>query len=104
MKCPNCKKEIVDMTLFCPKCGYKIGTMKSCPHCGTLNPQDAKFCTKCCNEFECNSKKEELDEDALKIYNSSLANISNSSSSDEDGCGILFWFSVIIIVLYIAGK
>ncbi|MBP3226612.1 MAG: zinc-ribbon domain-containing protein [Methanobrevibacter sp.] len=38
MKCPKCKEEIADNSIYCPNCGDKLNLNNSmyCPNCGEL--------------------------------------------------------------------
>lgn len=56
MICKNCKKEILDNSLFCEFCGTKIEqsenensekNIKICPNCGKQNDLNSKFCKNC---------------------------------------------------------
>lgn len=46
MKCPKCKSEIEDDSLFCDQCGTEL---MICPQCGTLGK--GKRCTQCGTEL-----------------------------------------------------
>lgn len=55
MKCKNCKKEIPDISVYCPECGYKthkkldnVFFNKKCKKCGlVINTEKLKYCPDC---------------------------------------------------------
>ena len=44
MKCPNCKNEILDESLYCAHCGVKI---ERCKHCDNVLQSGAHYCSYC---------------------------------------------------------
>lgn len=50
MKCPVCGTEFESN--FCPECGYKAPTVKTCPKCGCARTAEQKFCPQCGYRFE----------------------------------------------------
>ena len=53
MKCPKCKEEIEDNSIYCPNCGDKLNLNNTmyCPNCGELTESDKKFCSNCGYNF-----------------------------------------------------
>ena len=53
MKCPKCKEEIEDNSMYCPNCGDKLNLNNTmyCPNCGELTESDKKFCSNCGYNF-----------------------------------------------------
>lgn len=53
MKCPKCKEEIADNSIYCPNCGDKLNLNNTmyCPNCGELTESDKKFCSNCGYNF-----------------------------------------------------
>ena len=53
MKCPKCKEEIENNSMYCPHCGDKLNLNNSiyCPNCGELTESDKKFCSNCGYNF-----------------------------------------------------
>ncbi len=49
-KCSNCGFEFDGK--FCPECGTKFSTEKTCPTCGKVVPADTKFCSECGYSFK----------------------------------------------------
>ena len=50
MKCPKCKEEIADNSIYCPNCGDKLNLNNSiyCPNCGDkLNLNNSMYCPNC---------------------------------------------------------
>ena len=54
IQCPNCKKDIPDISQFCSFCGYKLPPKEidernriSCPNCKKNIPKDSKYCNYC---------------------------------------------------------
>ena len=45
--CPSCGTENPEGTKFCQECGTKLGQKNTCPACGTENPLGVKFCQEC---------------------------------------------------------
>ncbi len=47
--CPSCGKEIADIAVMCPGCGYKYQQFptKKCKHCQTDIPSKATVCPNC---------------------------------------------------------
>ena len=45
--CPDCGTENPEGTKFCQECGAKLGQKNTCPSCGTANPMGVKFCQEC---------------------------------------------------------
>jgi class 3 adenylate cyclase/tetratricopeptide (TPR) repeat protein len=47
MRCPTCKFENPENSLFCGECGSSMELEVICPHCGEKAPQGFKFCNRC---------------------------------------------------------
>lgn len=47
--CPNCGKELADIAVMCPECGYQYlhSPTKQCKYCKTDIAKDAKICPNC---------------------------------------------------------
>ncbi len=50
--CPQCGTENPEGTKFCQECGSKLGAQNNCPACGHANPIRVKFCQECGNKME----------------------------------------------------
>ena len=49
-KCSKCGTEFEGK--FCPECGARYTNLKTCPSCGEVSPDGAKFCRNCGYSFE----------------------------------------------------
>ncbi len=50
--CPQCGTENPEGTKFCQECGAKLGVQNTCPSCGHGNPAGVKFCQECGAKLE----------------------------------------------------
>ena len=76
MKCQNCQSEIPHGSHFCPQCGTKQETKKTCSHCGTTGlPQEALFCPNCGTK---------IDRGETATANEIWASIKQDKTDEED--------------------
>ncbi len=47
MKCPKCRFENIEDSVFCGKCGSSLELEVLCPICSSEPPEDYDFCNKC---------------------------------------------------------
>ncbi len=45
MRCPDCKADVIEGSVFCNQCGAQLAL--ACEACGTRNPAGAQFCNRC---------------------------------------------------------
>lgn len=106
--CPNCKNFCSTEEIFCPACGTKLDDAKgnltpmqeivpleepktqtiTCIHCGTVNPDYARFCRECGKEVRI--KKEEAtsnDKNTIEYRCPECGNIQPAGNSFCNVCG-----------------